>query len=102
MARLIASLAVAAALVAGGGGPASAAVVPALDAGSVSDSFGVNTHLTYQQGPYADLTGVVGALRTLGVRHVRDALHVSGDGDGRRLNQIFQYLQDTDGVLLLL
>lgn len=54
--------------------PATAAAEPARPADTFTDSVGVNIHLMHTRSPYWDLEATRTALRTLGVRHVRDGL----------------------------
>lgn len=46
----------------------------ATSADAFVDSIGVQTHINYIDTPYAEWAQVFGALKRLGVRHVRDAL----------------------------
>lgn len=48
--------------------------VPATRLASFANSIGVNTHVIYYDGGYADLDAVLEHLSYLGVTHVRDAL----------------------------
>jgi hypothetical protein len=41
------------------------------------------------------------ALMTLGVKHIRDTLLPAGTGNGDRLNAIYRYLADYDGIKVL-
>lgn len=55
----------------------SAATVPSMparQADSLVEAFGVNAHMEYGQTPYANVTAVTAALQALGVRHIRDRL----------------------------
>src|ERR1700759_5274220 len=51
--------------------------LPATQADSVVDSYGVGIHLGFLNTPYADATAVANALSNLGVRHVRDDLSIN-------------------------
>ncbi len=54
--------------------PATAVAEPARPADAFTDSVGVNIHVMHTRSPYWDLEAARTALRTLGVRHVRDGL----------------------------
>lgn len=56
---------------------ASLTSLPAVQADSVVDAFGVGIHLPFLDTPYADATKVGDALVDLGVRHVRDDLYLN-------------------------
>lgn len=51
-----------------------AGAVPHRSMQSFRDSIGVATHLSYNDGRYADATSTLQALRYLGVRHIRDGI----------------------------
>ncbi len=53
---------------------ADIAPLPAVQADSLVDSYGVGIHLAFLDTPYDDATAVADALSDLGVRHVRDDL----------------------------
>src|SRR4051794_2716258 len=57
----------------------AAAIAPlaALQADSLVESYGVGVHLGFLNTPYTLAPQVAAALRTLGVRHVRDDLILS-------------------------
>ncbi len=56
---------------------ASAAPVPAKSADAFVDSIGVNTHLDYTESPYARFNDLIKPkLKELGVRHIRDGVHL--------------------------
>lgn len=65
---------IAIALVALAASPSGASAAPAPPADTFADSVGVNTHLMYTRTPYWDLERTRGALRYLGVRHLRDGV----------------------------
>jgi hypothetical protein len=46
-----------------------------------ASSVGVNVHTTYNNTPYGDHDRVAGALRRLGIRHIRDGLVADRDHD---------------------
>src|SRR4051794_7686004 len=54
----------------------SLTTVPAVRSDAVADAYGVGVHMGVGSTPYADATKVAGALANLGVRHVRDDLHL--------------------------
>ena len=55
---------------------------------SVIDSVGANVHLYYDDTSYADTGKVVGLLRDLGVRHVRDGLAANRPDDVAAVQQL--------------
>ncbi len=65
----LAAAAIAAGMATGGG---TAAAAPAGPADACTDSVGVNVHVMYLDTAYENHGRTVGALRWLGVRHVRD------------------------------
>jgi hypothetical protein len=81
VALLCAGLVVASAETPGHHAPAASASditpVPAAAADSLVDSYGVGIHLAFLDTPYKDATAVAGALKDLGVRHVRDDLYMA-------------------------
>jgi hypothetical protein len=56
---------------------AALASIPAIQADSIADGYGVGVHLAYSNTPYADSDAVAAAIADLGVRHVRDDLYLS-------------------------
>ena len=63
-----------------GGSSAAAADIaplPAVQADSLVDAYGVGIHLPFLDTPYRDATAVANALSDLGVRHVRDDLRTN-------------------------
>ncbi|WP_081682793.1 fibronectin type III domain-containing protein [Marmoricola sp. URHB0036] len=63
-----------------GGSSAAAADIaplPAVQADSLVDAYGVGIHLPFLDTPYRDATAVANALGDLGVRHVRDDLRTN-------------------------
>ena len=60
----------------GGSGGGSLPAIAALASDSFVDAIGINTHLTYTNTAYAsEWPKVLGALKTLGVRHIRDGYY---------------------------
>ena len=55
---------------------ADIAPLPAVQADSLVDSYGIGIHLAFLNTPYQDATAVGNALSDLGVRHVRDDLYM--------------------------
>jgi hypothetical protein len=55
-------------------------VAPAVRSSDFLNSLGVNTHLIYTSTTYADTKLVIGALKFLGITHVRDQLPPSDPG----------------------
>lgn len=55
-------------------GPLSAEEGKVLRAADLTDSIGVNTHMTYNDGAYANLGHVLDDLKFLGIRRIRDIL----------------------------
>ncbi|MET0837701.1 MAG: fibronectin type III domain-containing protein [Marmoricola sp.] len=51
--------------------------VPAVQADSLVDSYGIGIHLAFLDTPYKDATATANALSDLGVRHVRDDLYMN-------------------------
>ena len=56
---------------------ADIAPLPAVQADSLVDSYGLGIHLGFLDTPYKDATAVADALSGLGVRHVRDDLYMN-------------------------
>ena len=56
---------------------ADIAPLPAVQADSLVDSYGIGIHLAFLDTPYKDATAVANALNDLGVRHVRDDLYMN-------------------------
>ncbi|MEP6695602.1 MAG: fibronectin type III domain-containing protein [Pseudonocardiales bacterium] len=56
---------------------AGLAPVTARQADSLLDAFGVNAHMEYTNTPYANAPAVAAALKTLGVRHIRDRIRIN-------------------------
>ena len=55
---------------------ADIAPLPAVQADSLVDGYGLGIHLGFLDTPYKDATAVADALSGLGVRHVRDDLYL--------------------------
>jgi hypothetical protein len=69
-------------------GPDTGEGAPARPAAAFTDSVGVNIHLTYVDTAYGDFDRVRQALRTLGVRHVRDGVVLDRDDQVERLLEL--------------
>lgn len=67
-------LVTAAVLALGAAAPSAATAEPARPADAFTDSVGVNVHVMHTRSPYWDLEATRSALRSLGVRHIRDGL----------------------------
>lgn len=66
-------------------GFAPGAPQPAKSAESFVNSVGVNTHLNYFDSAYNNYPLIKDKLSTLGVRHIRDAAHLTDDPDYNRI-----------------
>jgi hypothetical protein len=56
---------------------ADIAPLPAVQADSLVDAYGIGIHLAFLDTPYKDATAVADAISDLGVRHVRDDLYMN-------------------------
>ncbi|MDQ1741357.1 MAG: hypothetical protein QOE53_3009, partial [Pseudonocardiales bacterium] len=84
---LLAALALAALVALAAPATTSLDRVPLRGAGDLADSIGVVTHGSYADTPYADGDRVLSALKSLGIRHVRDGVSAGRD------ERLVRYLQ---------